>query len=70
MLIGSKKKVYYSTEPMRTSGGLRREDLILNKRGRVVSKKRSELAKANYKLKNFQYKSNKDATSGKTTETN
>ena len=54
---------------MRTSGGLRKKDLVLNKRGRVVSKKRSELAKSNYKLQNYQYKSIKDATSDKTTET-
>lgn len=36
----------------RTSGGLRKEDLIKNKRGKIVSKKMSESAKSRYpKLK-------------------
>ena len=67
-MIGTKKQVFYSSEPMRTSGGLRKKDLVLNKRGRVVSRKRAELAKSNYKLQNYQYKIKEDATSDKTTE--
>lgn len=35
----------------KTSGGLTKSDLIKNKRGKIVSKKRSELAKRRFKLK-------------------
>lgn len=37
----------------RTSGGLRKPDLIFNKRGRVVSKRRSKFAKNNFVNRNL-----------------
>ena len=57
MRIGTKKEVFYSEEPMKTAGGLRKEDLRKNPRGRVVSIKRSEASKKNSeRLKQFQWK--------------
>lgn len=42
--VGSKEEVYYGTAK-RTAGKLKKEDLILNKNGKIVSKKKSENAK-------------------------
>lgn len=43
--IGSKREVWNGTA-LKTSGGLRKEDLIKNKRGKIVSKKKHELGKS------------------------
>lgn len=40
--IGSKAQVYHGTAE-RTSGGLHKDDLMKNKNGRIVSKKKHEL---------------------------
>ena len=45
--IGSRHDVYYG-KAVHTAGGLGKDDLCLNSRGRVVSKKMSERAKARY----------------------
>lgn len=42
--IGSKEEVY-NGQANKTSGGLKKDDLILNAHGKVVSKKRSEHGK-------------------------
>ena len=55
ILIGTKKQVYYSTEPMRTAGGLTKDKLCLNRYGKVVSKARSLLSKQSYRLKKYQF---------------
>lgn len=57
MKIGSKKEVFYSDEPMKTAGGLLKENLRLNKNGKVVSIRRSEASKKNIeRLKKYQFK--------------
>ena len=63
MRIGSKKEVFYAETPMRTSGGLLKADLRKNKRGRIVSIKRSEASKKlnSERLKPFQFKKKEDA---------
>ncbi len=45
---GSKQEVYEG-KALCTAGGLKKEDLILNKRGSIVSKKRSEQGKKQFK---------------------
>lgn len=52
---GSRAQVYHGTA-RRTSGGLTKDDLIQNKRGRIVSKKMSERAKAEKRLEKAGYK--------------
>ncbi len=47
-VIGSKREVWNGTAE-RTSGGLRKDDLMKNKRGRIVSKKKHELGKTAFK---------------------
>lgn len=42
--IGSKDEVYHGSAN-KTSGGLHKEDLIMNVKGKIVSKKKSEQAK-------------------------
>ena len=44
---GSKKDVWHGYA-RRTAGGLTKDDLVLNKRGKPVSKKQSEAAKLRY----------------------
>jgi hypothetical protein len=44
--VGSKYLVF-SGKALRTSGGLYKKDLMMNKRGRIVSKKKHELGKKN-----------------------
>ena len=57
---GTRQEVW-ENEAHHTRGGLQKKDLILNKRGKVVSKARSVLAQQNVKrLKQYQYKK-KDA---------
>jgi hypothetical protein len=46
---GSRAEVFHGTAK-KTSGGLLKEDLMKNKSGRIVSKKRSELAKKDNRL--------------------
>jgi hypothetical protein len=60
--IGSRAEVWHGTAK-KTSGGLIKEDLIMNKRGRIVSKKMSEratkekrLVKAGYNPKKGTFK--------------
>lgn len=45
--IGSRMDVYYGMA-LQTAGGLTKDDLCLNKRGRVVSKRASERARARF----------------------
>lgn len=45
---GSKKEVYEGLA-LQTGGGLRKADLIINKRGQIVSKKRSEQGAKQFK---------------------
>ena len=56
-MIGTKKQVWYSdSNEMHTAGGLYKKDLCLNRRNKVVSKRRSELSKANVsRLRAFQF---------------
>jgi hypothetical protein len=61
--IGSKAQVYHGTAK-HTAGGLTKKDLMMNKRGRIVSKKQlaagkkaySRLVKAGYKPKKGTFK--------------
>jgi len=46
--LGSKAEVFNGTAH-RTSGGLRRDDLMKNKRGRIVSKKKHAAGLERYK---------------------
>lgn len=43
-IVGSKKEVFMS-KAVRTRGGLSKDDLISNRRGKIVSRKKSELAR-------------------------
>ena len=47
---GSRAQVMHGTAE-RTSGGLRKKDLKYNKQGRIVSRRRSQMAKQNDRLK-------------------
>lgn len=47
---GTKRKVWNGTAEM-TSGRLTKNDLVKNKRGRIVSKKKSKFSKKNNNLK-------------------
>jgi hypothetical protein len=44
MVVGSKAQVYHGTAD-KTAGGLNKDDLMMNKRGRIVSKKQHESGK-------------------------
>lgn len=46
--IGSKEEVYNGSKQC-TSGGLKKEDLIMNKNGKIVSKKKHEAGLNNFK---------------------
>jgi hypothetical protein len=46
--VGSKRDVYNGTAE-KTKGGLRKKDLVKNKRGRVVSIKKSEAGKKSFR---------------------
>jgi len=46
--IGSKAEVYHSTARS-TSGGLKKKDLVLNKHGRIVSRKKQALGRKSIK---------------------
>ena len=56
--IGSRAEVFHGTAK-KTSGGLKKADLIMNKRGRIVSKKLSERAKKEKRLEKAGYKPKK-----------
>merc|ERR1719443_1718224 len=45
--IGKKSSVFKGGKE-KTSGGLKKSDLVMNSQGKVVSKKRSAVAKKNY----------------------
>ena len=47
--IGSRAEVWHGNAK-KTTGGLEKDDLIQNKSGRIVSKKKSELAKKEKRL--------------------
>ncbi len=49
VLIGTRAQVYHGTA-YKTSGGLLKKDLVQNKRGRIVSKKKLETAKRERRL--------------------
>jgi len=51
LLIGSRAQVWHETAYM-TTGGLKKHDLIM-KNGRILSKKKSHLAKTQKHLKGF-----------------
>jgi hypothetical protein len=53
--IGSRAKVWHGTAK-RTSGGLKKNDLMINKHGRIVSKKKSESAKKDKRLEKAGFK--------------
>ena len=46
--VGSKREVFNGTAE-KTKGGLRKKDLVKNKRGRVVSIKKSEAGKKSFR---------------------
>jgi hypothetical protein len=53
-LVGSRAQVYHGTA-YKTSGGLKKSDLVQNKRGRIVSKKKLETAKREKRLEKYGY---------------
>ena len=53
--VGSKLQVY-NGNAKQTSGGLKKEQLMKNKRGRIVSKKQHELGKLRFKQNNLKPK--------------
>ena len=61
---GTKSDVYHG-RALKTAGGLTKNDLTLNKVGRVVSKKQSEAGKRRglEKLKKYQFKKKQDDSS-------
>lgn len=53
-LVGSRAQVYHGTA-YKTSGGLLKKDLVQNKRGRIVSKRKLETAKREKRLEKHGY---------------
>ena len=53
-LVGSRAQVWHRSA-YKTSGGLTREELHMNKNGRVVSKKKHQTAKAEKRLEKAGY---------------
>ena len=53
-LVGSRAQVYHGTA-YKTSGGLKRDDLVQNKNGRIVSKRKHNTAKREKRLQKFGY---------------
>ena len=53
--IGSRAKVWHGTAK-RTSGGLKKNDLMINKHGRIVSKKKNKSAKKDKRLEKAGFK--------------
>lgn len=58
-LIGTKLQVWRE-KAERTSGGLYRQDLIKNKRGKIVSKKKHNLGLKSFKLNKLQPKTSEE----------
>lgn len=57
-LIGSRAQVWHKTA-YKTSGDLTRDDLLMNKAGRIVSKKKHYTAKREKRLEKAGYKTKK-----------
>jgi len=55
---GTRAEVMHGTA-IRTSGGLTKKDLKYNKSGRIVSKKKSQIAKKDKRLEKAGYKTKK-----------
>ena len=53
-LIGSRAQVYHGTA-YKTSGGLKKDNLIQNKNNRIVSRKKHGTAKREQRLKRYGY---------------
>ena len=57
MVVYGTRQEVWAGEADKTRGGLSKEDLMLNKRNKLVSKKRSALAQNNVeRLREYQYK--------------
>ena len=54
ILIGSRAQVWHKTA-YKTKHGLKRDDFLMNKRGRVVSKKKHNVAKKEKRLEKAGY---------------
>jgi hypothetical protein len=67
MMIGSRAQVWHGTAK-KTSGGLEKKDLMMNKRGRIVSRAKAKTAKKE-KLSRFGDKRAKPFGSPKTKKT-
>lgn len=57
-LIGSRAQVWHGTAK-KTSGGLHKSDLLMNKQGRIVSAKKSKTAKKEKRLEKAGFKPKK-----------
>lgn len=57
-LIGSRAQVWHGTA-YKTSGGLPKDKLVMNKHGRIVSKKKHATAKREKRLEKAGYKTRK-----------
>lgn len=55
LLEGSRAQVWHGTA-YKTAGGLTKEDLVMNKHGRIVSKKKHATAKREKRLEKAGYK--------------
>jgi len=53
-LVGSRAQVYHGTA-YKTSGGLKRDQLLQNKGGRIVSRKKYNTAKREQRLRRYGY---------------
>ena len=60
MKVGSRAQVMHGTAD-HTSGGLTKKDLKMNKWGRIVSRKKSTMAKKTRRLEKAGYKAKKGA---------
>lgn len=58
LLVGSRAQVHHGTA-YKTSGNLKRGDLMMNKHGRIVSKKKHTTAKKEKRLEKAGYKPTK-----------
>ena len=54
MLVGSRAQVHNGTA-YKTSGGLKKSELFYNKNGRIVSRKKHNLAKKEKRLEKYGY---------------
>jgi hypothetical protein len=50
---GTRHEVFDLGTAVMTRGGLKKDDLMLSRTGKIVSKRKSEAAAANYKLHGF-----------------